>query len=196
VNHRHLLPDEIDQLIDDEVGFGAAPLKAHVAECADCRTRLDDARAVTDLIEKIPHLAPSHRFSERVMAKVPVFVPWHVAARDAIAEWIPAAGQSRRVALAAGGVMAVVLTVLTIAIATQADLLVFVANLAVDRVRDMAVAGVGGVVVNLFGEQTFNAVAQHGAAGFAVAGGTMLLGLYTAFASLRALAASASRRRG
>ena len=80
MNHRHLLPDEIDQLLDDEVGFGAAPLKAHIAECDDCRGRLDDARAVTALIEKLPHLAPSHRFSERVMGEVQPFVPWHVAA--------------------------------------------------------------------------------------------------------------------
>jgi hypothetical protein len=196
VNHRHLLPDEIDQLLDDEVGFGTAPLKAHLAECNDCRGRLDDARAVTDLIEKVPHLAPSHRFSERVMARVPVFVPWHVAARDSIAEWLPAAGRSRKVALAAGGVMAAVLTVITVALATQTDLLLFAANVAVDRIRDVAVASVGSVVVNLFGEQTFNAVAQHGTVGFAMVGGAMLLGLGIAFASLRALAASASRRRG
>jgi hypothetical protein len=196
VNHRHLLPDEIDQLLDDEVGFGTAPLKAHIAECADCRGRLDDARAVTDLIEKVPHLAPSHRFSERVMAQVPVFVPWHVAARDSIAEWLPAAGRSRKVALAAGGVMAAVLTLITVALATQSDLLVFAANVAVDRVREVAVASVGSVVVNLFGEQTFNAVAQYGTVGFAIVGGAMLVGLGIAFASLRALAASASRRRG
>ena len=34
MNHRHLLPDEIDLLLDDEVGFGVAPLKAHVRDCA------------------------------------------------------------------------------------------------------------------------------------------------------------------
>jgi hypothetical protein len=196
VNHRHLLPDEIDQLLDDEVGFGTAPLKAHIAECDDCRGRLDDARAITDLIEKVPHLAPSHRFSERVMAQVPVFVPWHVAARDSIAEWLPAAGRSRKVALAAGGVMAAVLSIITVALATQADLLAFAANVAVDRIREVAVGGVGSVVVNLFGEQTFNAVAQYGTVGFAMAGGAMLVGLGVTFASLRALAASANRRRG
>jgi hypothetical protein len=196
VNHRHLLPDEIDQLLDDEVGFGMAPLRAHIAECADCRSRLDDARAITDLIEKVPHLAPSHRFSERVMTQVPVFVPWHVAARDAMAEWLPAAGTSRKVAITAGVVIGAVLTVITIGLATQTDLLLFAANVAVDRVRDVAVAGIGSIVVNLFGEQTFNAIAQFGAIGFAFAGGVMLVGLGIAFASLRSLAASASRRRG
>jgi hypothetical protein len=196
VNHRHLLPDEIDQLLDDEVGFGAVPLRAHIAECDDCRGRLDDARAVASLIEELPRLAPSHRFSERVMAEVVPFVPWHVAARDTIAEWIPAAGRSRRAAVIAGSAMAVVLTVLTAVLATQADLLALAANVAVDRTREVLVAGVGSVVVSLFGEQTFNAVAQYGAVGFALAGGALLVAMGAAFVSLRAFAASASRRRG
>jgi hypothetical protein len=196
VNHRHLLPDEIDQLLDDEVGFGVAPLKAHIAECDDCRGRLDDASALTALIEALPHLAPSHRFAERVMGEVQPFVPWYVAARDSIAEWIPAAGQSRKVAIIAGTAVASVLALVTVVLATQVDLLAFTANVAVDRMRELAVAGVGNVVVNLFGEQTFNAVARHGGVGFALAGGALLLGLGAAFASLRSLAASASRRRG
>lgn len=196
MNHRHLLPDEIDQLLDDEVGFGVAPLRAHIAECDDCRARLDDARAVTNLIEKLPHLAPSHRFSERVMGEVQPFVPWYVAARDSIAEWIPAAGQSRKVAVVAGIIVAAVLALVTLVLATQIDLVAFTANVAIDRIRELLVAGVGSVVVNLFGAQTFDAVARHGAIGFALAGGALLLGLGAAFASLRALAASASRRRG
>jgi hypothetical protein len=196
VNHRHLLPDEIDQLLDEEVGFGAAPLKAHLAECDDCRARLDDARAVTALVENLPHHAPSYRFSERVMGEVQAFVPWHVAARDTIAEWIPAAGQSRKVALVAGTAAAAVLALVTIVLATQIDLVVLTANVAVDRMREVVVAGVGSVIVNLFGAQTFNAVARYGAVGFALAGGALLLGFGAAFASLRALAASASRRRG
>jgi hypothetical protein len=92
--------------------------------------------------------------------------------------------------------VAAVLALVTITLATQIDLLAFTANVAVDRMREIFVAGVGSVVVSLFGAQTFNAVAQHGAVGFALAGGAMLLGLGAAFASLRALAASASRRRG
>src|SRR5436305_4371278 len=100
MNHRHLLPDEIDLLLDDEVGFGVAPLKAHIRDCADCRARVDEARFVVEALEDIPHFAPSHRFADRVLAQVPVFVPWHVTARDTVARWLP---QSRpgRVAVAA-----------------------------------------------------------------------------------------------
>lgn len=196
MKHRHLLPDEIDQLLDDELGFGMAPLKAHLSECDDCRGRFDDARAVTDLIDKLPHLVPSHRFADEVMNKVEVFVPWHVAARDSIASWVPAAGRSRKVAVFAAAGITGLLTLATLALATQSDLLVFTADVLVDRTRDVVVSGVGGVVAGLFGAPAFDAVAQYGTFGFAAAGGLMLLGAGGAFASLRALAATASRRRG
>lgn len=196
MTHRHLLPDEIDQLLDDELGFGMAPLKAHLSECDDCRGKLDDARAITALIDDLPHLVPSHRFAEGVMNKVEVFVPWHVSARDSIASWMPAAGRNRQVALAAGTVVAAVLTLVTLALATQSDLLVFAADVLVDRTREVVVGGVGNIVVGLFGAQTFDAVARRGPLGFAVAGGLLVIGFGAAFASLRALATSASRRRG
>lgn len=196
MNHRHLLPDEIDQLLDDEVGFGTAPLKAHVSDCPDCRGKLEDARSVTSIVERLPRLAPSHRFTERVMSQVPVFVPWHAATREWIAEWVPAAGRSRKVAMVAAGAISVVLGLVTIALVTQSDLILLASNVAVDRMREIIVAGVGGVVVNLFGEQTFNAVAQYGTMGFALAGLAMLGAVAGTYASLRALAASASRRRG
>jgi hypothetical protein len=196
VKHRHLLPDEIDQLLDDELGFGMAPLKAHLSECDDCRGRFEDARAVTDLIDKLPHLVPSHRFADGVMNKVEVFVPWHVAARDSIASWLPAAGRSRKVAMVAGAGIAGVLTIATAALATQSDLLVFAADVVTDRARDLVVGGVGNVVVGLFGAQAFDAVARYGAMGFVAVGGLLLLGAGGTVASLRALAATASRRRG
>lgn len=196
MNHRHLLPDEIDQLLDDELGFGMAPLKAHLSECDECRGRFDDARAVTDLIDKLPHLVPSHRFSDNVMTKVEVFVPWHVAARDTIASWVPAASRSRKVAIFAAAGIAGVLTLVSLTLATQSDLLVFAADVLVDRTRDLVVGGVGSVVVGLFGAPAFDAVARYGTLGFVAVGGLMLLGAGGAFASLRALAATASRRRG
>jgi hypothetical protein len=196
VKHRHLLPDEIDQLLDDELGFGMAPLKAHLSECDECRGRLDDARAVTNLIEKLPHLVPSHRFAEGVMTRVEVFVPWHVAARDAIAAWIPAAGRNRRVAAAAGFGVAGVLSLVTLVLATQSDLLVFAADVITDRARDLVVGGVGDLVVGLFGAPAFDAVARYGTLGFVTAGAFMLLGAGGTVVSLRALAATASRRRG
>src|ERR687889_750525 len=98
MNHRHLLPNEIDLLVDGEAGFGVAPLRAHILECADCRERVDDARVVVDALESLPHFAPDSRLADRVMAQVPVFVPAHVAARDSVFRWLPTAGPPRAAA--------------------------------------------------------------------------------------------------
>jgi len=87
--------------------------------------------------------------------------------------------------VAAGAVMAAVLAVITIGLATQTDLLAFAVNVGIDRVRELTVAGVGGLIVNLFGEQTFDAGARRGPVGFAVAGGALLLTIGAGFASLR-----------
>jgi hypothetical protein len=130
------------------------------------------------------------------MNKVEVFVPWHVAARDSIASWVPAAGRSRKAAIFAAAGVAGVLTLVSLTLATQSDLLVFAADVLVDRTRDLVVGGVGSVVVGLFGAPAFDAVARYGTLGFVAVGGLMLLGAGGAFASLRALAATASRRRG
>ena len=70
MNHRHLLPDEIDLLLDDEVGFGVTPLKAHIRDCAQCRTQVDEARRFVGALEDLPHFAPSHTFTDRVMSQV------------------------------------------------------------------------------------------------------------------------------
>jgi len=48
VNHRHLLPNEIDLLVDGEAGFGVAPLRAHVAECDDCPALVRHLRSVIE----------------------------------------------------------------------------------------------------------------------------------------------------
>src|SRR4249920_1763813 len=110
MNHRHLLPDEIDLLLDDEMGFGVAPLKTHIRDCADCRAKLDEAQLIVDALEDLPHFAPSHAFADRVMSQVPVFVPWHVAARDTVVRWLP---QSRPARVAVGALATSAASVLT-----------------------------------------------------------------------------------
>ena len=87
MTHRHLLPDEIDALLDSEVGFGVAPLEAHLRECASCRADLEAGRRVVEAIEQLPRLAPTPLFGDHVMAQVNVYEPWYVAARDTADEW-------------------------------------------------------------------------------------------------------------
>lgn len=195
MNHRHLLPDEIDLLLDNEVGFGVAPLKAHVLECDQCRAQVDDARLIVTSLEATPHLAPSHTFSDRIMSQVPVFVPWHVTARDTLARWLP---QSRPARLAVGILATSAASILTAAIlwiATQTDVLVFASGAAGDEVRTLVMSGAGTLLSVVFGDQASAAIQAMGTIGMAIA--LIGLGLATAgsFAGLRALALASSRRR-
>src|SRR5215831_14843239 len=140
MKHRHLLPDEIDLLLDDEVGFGVQPLKAHVRDCAECRAKVEDARVVIDALEDLPHFAPAHTFADRVMSQVPVFVPWHVAARDTVVRWLPQSRPARVAVAALATSVASILTVTILWIATQADVVTLASGVAANRVESLALA--------------------------------------------------------
>jgi hypothetical protein len=188
VNHRHLLPTEIDLLLDDEEGFGVAPLKAHVRSCTECQLKLEEARVVTDAIEELPHFAPSFRFADTVMAQVPVFVPWHVAARDTVQRWIPKSRPARVAALALASSVASVLTVAILWISTRTDLLVFATSLAGSRMRELLVDAGRDALAGLLGPQALALVAQAGVVGF-------LVTIAAATFGLRAVAVASNRKR-
>ena len=195
MNHRHLLPDEIDLLLDNEVGFGVAPLQAHVLECHECRARVDEARTVVTSLEATPHFAPSHTFADRVMSQVPVFVPWHVTARDTLIRWLP---QSRTARVAVGVLATSAASILTAAIlwiATQTDVLVLASGAAGDELTGLVMSGVRALLAVVFGDQAFAVIQATGTMGIAAA--LIALGLATAgsIAGLRALALASSRRR-
>lgn len=196
MNHRHLLPDEIDLLLDGEVGFGVAPLRAHVRDCDACRARLEEGRAVADALEALPHLAPSFDFGDRVMAQVPVFEPWYVAARDAILPWIPRSRPARVAALAFGSSIAAVLTTVLIWLGTQTDLIAFTTGAIGTRLREVGNAALHDVVVVLFGQETFTLVQQLGVVGFAAIALLLVSATVATVLGMRALATASSRRRG
>ena len=195
MNHRHLLPDEIDLLLDDEVGFGVAPLKAHIRDCIDCREKVDEARFVLEALEDLPHFAPSHTFAERVMSQVPVFVPWHVTARETVAQWLPQSRPARLAVAAMATSVASVLTVAILWIATQADVVALASGAAGDRIESLVLDAGRAILTTVFGDQMFTIIQRTGTVGIAAA----LLGLVAAAAGsaagLRALAAASSRRR-
>jgi len=195
MNHRHLLPDEIDLLLDDEVGFGVAPLKAHIRDCADCRAKVDEARTVVDALEDLPHFAPSHTFADRVLSQVPVFVPWHVAARDSVMRWLPQSRPARLAVAAMATSAASVLTVAILWIATQADVVAMATGVAGGGIGRLLFNASRGILTTVFGDQMFSIIQQTGTVGIAAA----LLGMVAAAAGsaagLRALAAASSRRR-
>lgn len=190
---RHLLPNEIDLLLDEEGGFGLAPLRAHVQECADCRARLDEAQAVVDVIEAMPHFAPSHRLADRIMADVPVFEPWHVAARDTLVGWMPASRPLRVLALAGATGVATTLTAGSAWLLTRGDVVRLVTGMGAERLRFAVADAMRELVVGLLGPQAITAVSQVGAIGIAVGAGGALMAATGTVVGLRALAA---RRQG
>lgn len=188
MNHRHLLPNELDLLVDGEAGFGVADLRAHIDECAECRVRLEDARIVVDALEALPHFAPDSRLADRVMAQVPVFVPAHVAARDSVTRWLPRAGAARIAAVAVFTSAASALTLAMIWLATQGDAAVFVTGLLGDRLRGVVVGTARDLAVSLLGESALAALNATGAIGVSLLLAAFVLTAFGTVAGIRRLA--------
>jgi hypothetical protein len=194
VQHRHLLPNEIDLLLDGETGFGVQPLREHVGGCADCRARLDEARDVVSALSEVPLLAPRMGMADRIMSEVPVFVPWHVAARDAVAQWIPASPAARALAAVLVAVVGSLISGLTLWAATRGDMLATMTVVVGEQARSSISDAAGNVVVALFGPQVIGAVQQLGAMGIALAGGGFVLASLATVFGLRLIATSGRSR--
>lgn len=195
MNHRHLLPDEIDLLVDGEEGFGVAPLAAHVAACPDCSAEVEAQRQLVGALERLPQLAPSPLFSHRVMAQVQVFEPWHVAALDSLRRLLPQSRPGRILAGATAGLVAFTLTLATVLIVTRIDAVAFLATVATEHLRSSLVSAAGSVMATLFGEGAVEALRTGGTSGTAVVLTAFLLTVLVSAFALRAVASASRRRR-
>lgn len=193
MNHRHLLPNEIDLLVDGEAGFGIAQLRAHIDECDECSERLLDARIVVDALESLPHFAPDSRLADRVMSQVSVFVPAHVAARDSVAVWLPKAGPARIAAAAVFASVAGTMSLAMIWLASQGDAAVFFTGLLGDRLRTAVLSGARDVAVALLGDAALAAIQASGVVGLALLGAGFVLTAFGTIAGIRRLALSSNR---
>jgi hypothetical protein len=193
MNHRHLLPNEIDLLVDGEAGFGVAPLRAHILECEDCRERLDDARIVVRALEALPHFAPDARLAERVMAQVPVFVPAHVAARESVQRWLPQSSASRAVAAVVGSSVAAALSLALVWLAMQGDAAVFFTGVLGDRFQSAVVGSARDVTVALLGDSALAALQGSGAVGATLLLFGFLLAAIGTLVGIRRLATAGRR---
>jgi hypothetical protein len=124
-----------------------------------------------------------------------VFVPWHVAARDFLASRIPEARPLRAAALTVGTAVASVLTIATLWLVTQSDLLALVAGVAGERVRNLVGDAARDLAAALFGEQFLVLLQQTGFIGAGLAALGFITAATVAVVGLRALALS-SRPRG
>ncbi|HSA55062.1 MAG TPA: hypothetical protein VLE53_05125 [Gemmatimonadaceae bacterium] len=188
MEHRHLLPDEIDLLVDGEEGFGVAPLAAHVEQCARCRAEVDHQLDLVSSLERLPHLEPSPLFAYRVMSKVQVFEPWHVTVLDSVRRFVPRSRPALVLAAASAGFVAVTLTLAALWIGTQLGTVALVANLATERLRASVLDFMGATMSALVGETAAAALLGSGPAGVGAALGAFFLTVILAAVVLRALA--------
>jgi anti-sigma factor RsiW len=193
MNHRHLLPNEIDLLVDGEAGFGVAPLRAHLQECGECRERVEEARVVVDALEALPHFAPDGRLADRVMAQVPVFVPAHVAARDAVQRWVPQSAAARVAFASLAATVGGALTGVLVWLAMRGDAVLFMSDLLSSRFRGVIVDAARDLAVTLFGESVLTALQATGAVGVSLLLGGFLLTAIGTVAGIRRLAAAGRR---
>ena len=195
MEHRHLLPNEIDLLLDGEVGFGVTPLKAHVRSCAECRAELEEARAVAAALDHLAHFAPAPLFADRVMAQVQVFEPAHVTALDTARRWLPASRPARAFAGAVAAGVALVLSVSMLWLAARLDVVMFFTNLVADRALRTLLDAVGDAAGAALGQPALEAIRASGAAGVALALTGLLAAVALAAMGLRALAGASARQR-
>jgi len=195
MNHRHLLPNEIDLLLDGEVGFGVSPLRAHVDECEDCQARLARSRRVVDALEDLEHFAPSPRFTDRVMAQVQIIEPWHVAMTETARRFLPRSAPMRTLMTATASAMALALTSGAVWLALHADVTLYSMNLAAGRARTALLDGAASLIGTAFGQSGLDAVRSSGLRGLALGAGVMVVAVGGAAFGLRALATSAHRSR-
>lgn len=190
---RHLLPDEFDLLVDAESGlesgFGVAPLRAHVRECAACRAEFEREEALAEALDVLPQFAPFVGFADRVMADVQVFEPWHVALADTARRLVPASTPLRVLATTMALAMGALLTTVTLWVLARADVLAFTTDAAAARLRGVLWDGVRDVVTTLAGTPA-NSMGT-----LALALGMLVAALALAGTGLRT-AAAASRRIG
>ena len=148
---------------------------------------------------ELPHFAPSFSFTDTVMAQVPVFVPWHVAARDtvrsAVRQWVPDSRPARAVALGLATTVASMLTIAILWVASQTDLLVFATGIAGSRLRELVVDGSRDALLALFGSQTLALISQAGTVGLLLLFGGFLATAGATTFGLRRIALASSRRR-
>lgn len=149
---RHLLPDEVELLLDDEAGFGIGALRAHVEACGECQARIAVERELVELLEHVPHLAPAGAFHDRVLSQVRVVGPWHVSAMDTLRRFVPPPGPWRTL-IGAGLTCAGIIIATALAwIALRFDEAVYTGQLLVSHAQSALITAAGGAVDLVFGD--------------------------------------------
>lgn len=191
MDHRHLTPQEFDLLVDGEEGPGIAPLAAHIEECVACRTEFEAQQQLVTTLEQMPLFTPSPLFAYRVMRKVEVFEPWHVAAMNSIRRFVPRSRPARVLAGGLAGIMALTLTTVSIWLGSRLDAVAFLVGMALERTRGLGTQAVNGFVSSALGVGS----PMSGSTSIAIAATGFIAAVATSALGLWALAAASRRRR-
>ncbi|MBM4194326.1 MAG: hypothetical protein FJ202_08120 [Gemmatimonadetes bacterium] len=194
MQHRHLLPNELDLLVDDEAGFGMAPLRAHVESCAECADQLAAAQRVAGGLDRLTRFAPSPGFANRVMAQVQVIEPWHVALTETAKGLVPRNRTLRVVMATTAALLATGISGAAVWLSLRTDVALYLGSSIAERARVVVGDGATSLARTLLGEGASTLLGSG--PGVLIAGtvGLLLSGAATAVA-LRSLATASRRTR-
>lgn len=85
IRQTHLTPDEIEAAADPTVRLAEAR-REHVRACAECAGEVAELRRLSAALAALPALEPRADFTDRVMARVSLPVPWHRRLAAAVRE--------------------------------------------------------------------------------------------------------------
>ena len=195
MEHRHLLPDEFEDIIDGEVGENTPALRAHLDECDECKAELAKRSELSTTLEHLAHHGPAPLFSYRVMSQVQVFEPWHVALRDSVRRLVPQTKPARWIAGVTAVMIATVMTMAGIWAALNTESAWLFAEVGVKRIRAGVLGSIKGALETVFGRDALNALEGTGMMGTLVAASIVIGVILVAAIGFRVVALASRRRR-
>jgi hypothetical protein len=127
------------------------------------------------------------------MARVQVYVPWHVALLDTLSAWLPRSRPVRALAGAAALAVLAAVTLVSLWLVTRVNEILFAVDLGFARVRGAVAGWVTDLLAGALGEPAMVALRQAGWLGMIGALAALLVATAAAASLLRGLARSRGR---
>ncbi len=196
MNDPHLLPDQIDLLVDGDAGPDVTALRSHLDGCEPCRARYDAARRSAEAVEALPHFTPRLPFADQIMSKVERREPWHETVAARATRLVPPRGPLRLVSMLGAGVGALGISAVAFWMLLRWDLTAWLVNLGIEQGRRVAVAGVSGFAAEALGAPASAALARGELWPVLLTVALLALSVLLAGLGFRRLAATARAKRG
>jgi hypothetical protein len=147
------------------------------------------------VLDALPDFAPSANFSDRVMAQVQVFEPWHAAATRTVGQLVPASQPARLAAGFGAAITAGLATAGATWLVARADMAFILTQLGAEDVRSQVIAASNDVATTVLGQPGIDVLrgGSPALAALAVGGFVAIAGM--GVVGLRALATASRRAR-